>query len=362
MTATQERAAWQAKLDVDILAVGIDRYTWRDVVLAAVLSGDWAELVEGVREGLACRKHLADGGGALDPEEVTAEANEFRYARELLTVHETEAWLERWGLTREDWIEYIERSVLRRRRPSEPAARRDVPVGAVADGIWAEAVCSGALERVARRLASRAAAALGVEDPSLADDGADRLERDAAVDGVLAEMAEQGLAGLVDADQCRARLEHLHALERRFDDFRRRVVTPAAVRAAIQAHALDWVRLRCQSVSFCDEQAAREAACCVREDGEALGAVACAAHAPVVERRVYLEETDLAERSILLSAERDRLLGPLTEVGAHVLVKVVDKILPSPDDPAIRARAEEAVLRVAVEGEVASRVRWEVRL
>lgn len=362
VTATREQPAWRQNITAAVFMVGSERYTWQDVVLAAVLSGDWTELAEHVRGGLACRKSLVDAGGTLDSDEVTAEANDFRYARELLTVEETEAWLERWGLTVDEWIEYVERALLRRRSPSGPAARGDVPADDVADAIWAEAVCSGALERLARRLAGRVAAAASVEGPSHGCKRNEGTERDAALDGVLAEMAKQGLAGLVDTEQCLPRLERLHELERRFELFRRRVVTPTAVRAAIQAHYLDWVRLRCQSVSFADEQTAREAACCVREDGEELGAVARAARATISERWLYLDEMGPAERPIFFSAERQSLLGPLPEVGEYMLVKIVDKILPSADDPTIRVRAEEAVLRAAVECEVASHVRWEARL
>jgi hypothetical protein len=359
---TRERRTEREKTEAVVFGTGDVVCTWQDVVLAAALSGDWAELVERVREGLACRTSLVEAGGVLDPAEVTAEANDFRYARELLTVEETEAWLERWGLTVDQWIEYIERALLRRRSTSEPAARRDVAADDVADAIWAEAVCSGALARLARRLAGWVAAAASVEGPSHGCERNEGSEHDAALDGVLAEMAEQGLAGLVDAQQCRPRLEHLHELERRFARFRRRVVTPAAVRAAVQAHYLDWVRLRCQSVSFTDEQTAREAACCVRDDGEAFGAVARATRATISERWLSLDEMGPAARPILLSAESESLLGPLPELGEYMLVKIMEKVLPSADDPVVRTRAEEAVLSAAVEREVASRVRWEARL
>jgi len=364
VTTTQARSTWQGKLDADVFIAGIERYTWRDVVLAAMLSGEWAELAEQVREVLAGLGQLAAAGRTLDPDEVTAEANEFRYARELLTAEETEAWLAGWGLTADQWMEYIERSVLRRRcrsGPEQQAARCRVSADDLADRVWVEAVCSGTLERLARELAGRAAAAVSLDEPSPIGEGTDRLDCDAAVDGVLAEAAGQGLGSLLAVEQCRVRLAHLRELRRRFEHFRRRVVTPTAVRSSIQAHGLDWIRVRCQSVSFSDEQVALEAACCVREDGQTLDEVARMARVTISERWLGLDETDLPERQTFLSTKPESLLGPLLRGGEYALVRVVEKVLPSFDDPAIQAHAEGAVLRAAVEREVATRVRWHAR-
>lgn len=360
----------QALLSEVVFAVGEQAYRWDDVILAAGLWGEWAGLEEQVRQGLAGQKRLAGMGEALDSADVTAAANRFRYARELLTTEELEAWLCRWVLTTEAWIEQLERSLVRRRWSAEAAqmtARYPVSAEEVDRAIWAEAVCSGELERLATKLAGRAAAAACIGGQTLEGSQAPATEpagasgEHAEVYDVLAEVSAHGLAG-VPARERHARLDHLLALERRFHRFRRQVLTPAALCDAIQTHALDWIRVRCQSAAFSSEQMAREAALCVREDGEALGEVARAAHAPVTERWLYLNEATPAARPLFLSAESPSLLGPLPEVGQYMLVRVAEKIPPSPADPLIRARAEDAVLRTAVNREVNRRVRWEAKL
>jgi len=82
-----------------VFAAGDRDYHWADVVLGAKLWGDWEDLAEEVRQGLACVKRLEDGDEELNPDLVSAAADEFRYERDLVSAQEMEAWLHRWGLT-----------------------------------------------------------------------------------------------------------------------------------------------------------------------------------------------------------------------------------------------------------------------
>src|SRR3989304_2034802 len=112
------------------------------------------------QEGLACLKLLEANDEECDPDEVDAAADEFRYARDLLTAEETEAWLRRWGLTVDAWMDYIRRSILRQQRAAElPAivAAHPVSPDEIAQAIHAEGACSGHFARFAQKLAGRAA-------------------------------------------------------------------------------------------------------------------------------------------------------------------------------------------------------------
>ncbi|HYL79389.1 MAG TPA: hypothetical protein VEU07_01170, partial [Candidatus Acidoferrum sp.] len=65
-----------------MFSVGATTYVWEDVVLAAVLWGDWAGLEREVRDGLACLhsvEDIEDEDEALPEEEITTAAAEFRY-------------------------------------------------------------------------------------------------------------------------------------------------------------------------------------------------------------------------------------------------------------------------------------------
>src|SRR5436309_16135768 len=88
-------------------------YRWQDVVSAAKSWGDWACLARQVREDFARLRAMEAMGVAPTPEDVDAVADEFRYECGLLTVEETEDWLEQRDLTEEAWMEFIRRSATR---------------------------------------------------------------------------------------------------------------------------------------------------------------------------------------------------------------------------------------------------------
>jgi hypothetical protein len=143
-----------------VFSIGDRTYCWGDVILAAVLWGEWAEMEGDVRRGLALLKY-AEETGTLPPErDVSLAVKEFRYEHNLITGEESRTWLETWGLTLNDWRNYFRSSLLRQRPTGDPAELSARYQGAdveVARWLTAEGVCSGRLSRWARRLAGRAA-------------------------------------------------------------------------------------------------------------------------------------------------------------------------------------------------------------
>jgi hypothetical protein len=251
-------------------AVGERRFRYADVVEAARDWGDWARI-----EALA-----REGGDPID-------ADAFRYARELLSGDEMRAWLARWHLDVEDWERWLARELPR--------------------AVLVDAVCSGELERLTRRLAERVAVC----------DSADPA---------------------------------------RFAAWCEAAVTPMAIERVLSAHRLDWTRVRCVLLRTPDEGVAAEAALCVREDGRDLAGVAGDAGLELADERLYLSDTTLGPR--LTGARIGELVGPVAVGGELVLALVTERAAPSPEDPEIRARAREAVAERAVETELLRRVRW----
>ena len=341
-----------------VFVVGGQPYDWADVALAARLWRDWDILEEEVRQGLACVKRLEDADEEPDPDQITAAAEAFRYERDLLTAAETEAWLKLWDLTAESWMAYIERSVLRTEwAPELPeiVARYPAEADEVADAIGAEGVCSGHFVQFAWKLAGRAAVYQRMQ--------ADRANGTFPEGGDerVTEVAGQELPG-IDLSVRREKMVTLARLEPAFARFRELVLTSGAIRDAVNAHHLDWIRLDCRAVSFPDQQMAQEALLCIREDGAELAEVRRAAKSAVHEARFFLDETDAGSRHAFLSAIKGDLLGPLPINGGFSLFRVHDKILPSADDPAVRQRAERDALNRAVQQEINNRVRWQIPL
>ena len=81
-----------------VFSVDGEEFRWEDALLAARLSGEWAELESRTAEGVACARRVEVEGDPLGQDEVSSAAKAFRYARDLLSGDEMEAWLERWEL------------------------------------------------------------------------------------------------------------------------------------------------------------------------------------------------------------------------------------------------------------------------
>jgi hypothetical protein len=268
-------------LERPVFSVGRRQFRWADVAKRV----DWGSLgpVSGVPEA-----ELED-----------AEAR-FRYDRNLVAAEEMEAWLEGWELTVGEWRQYLR--------------------GTLGDGeraAWVAAVCGGALERAARDLAARAAAAEATEEADL----------DRAYNRLVAQ-----------------------------------AVTPDALRSLVEARKADWIRIDCRTLVLPSADGAREAALCVRDDGMALAEVAEQAGVEMREHSLYLEDAADELGKALLSARTGELLGPLPLADRFALVLVDGKVEPTIDDPEILRRAQEAARRRAIEREVVNRVTWHERV
>jgi hypothetical protein len=344
-----------------VFAVAGRRYEWSDVALASILWGDWAKLETEVREGIACAKRSEELGTSPPADMLDAAAAMFRYERDLVSAQAMYAWLEARALTVKAWLDYVRRLVLRRDSPDvvlDAAARYPATEAEVFELIPVDAFCSGHFDRIARKLAGRAAAFDRVTGDAGDVAAADNGEIRKMVESVSAGAAERAIPDL-SPELSRERLAALARLELGFQRFRSKMITGRAVADRVTLHALDWMRFNCRTLALPDEQAAREAALCLREDGVALCDVATMAHARLRDTRFYVHEVDAALREHFLGAQRGELLGPLPTGGEFVLFEIVDKVPPREDDPEIRHRAEEAVLRSALTYEIDQRVRWE---
>ena len=132
----------------------------RDAVLAGVLSGEWQTLHEQVRLGIACEKWMDESEEDLSQGALDLKAREFRCERDLLTAESAKAWFEEWGMTPEEWQDYIHRSVAREtfeKELNEIARRFPVSEAEIEKAIACEAVCGREIEFLSHELAARAA-------------------------------------------------------------------------------------------------------------------------------------------------------------------------------------------------------------
>lgn len=346
-----------------LFTVGRRSYERRDVIAAGILRGEWPAFVEQARRGLACAKRLGDDAEEPASFDLELAAQDFRQARNLVSAEETEAWLVRHGLSYEDWSGYLERSLLRRAWAGEiedVVSRYHVGDEELGRVLHSEAVCSGELRRLAETLAARAA----VCERALSMGGADAPVLD---DLLVARTARECAAALGSSGPNPASAQHwaalaveLASMEATFQACLRRAVTPAAVQAQIGAHRLEWMKLRWRCLVLRDEPAAREAALCLRHDGETLEDVALRVGVAARAEEPLLERVDTAIRAAAVSARPDDLLGPWPVAGGFRLARLVAKVQPTETDAEVRRRAEEEIARSLV-AEALAGVVWHER-
>jgi len=230
-----------------VFSAGSQEYCWEDVVLAAELWGDWTRVRGRLRQGLACLRASEERDTGPDDPDLESAATEFRYVRDLVSAEEMEAWLARWNLTAEGWMDYVRWSLLSQMWSDELAdlVSKYSPEKDEEDRLLlVEAVCSGDLDRFARELAGRVA---------VSERETSREPDDAEIAEVLREfptyLTEGGLSG-VASEACRAKMERLARVEVSFRRFQEEGATPRRIAALIRSRRIDWTRLDLDSVSF----------------------------------------------------------------------------------------------------------------
>jgi hypothetical protein len=310
-----------------------------------------------VHEELAALRWQEVAGTPVAQAAIEAAAAEFRYARGLVSADEMRAWLDGWGLSAREWMDWVRRDHARTmaaRTIDEVTAQHSPAPGELVAALPITFVCSELADRFGRDLAERAAvhAVEGLNDRAVECshvETADALELLSAFGALSVERVRERIAVIGQFDDALA-------------PFRHAALTPAAVRRELDARRLDWIRVDYRTVIFASEHAAREASWCVRRDGLDLDEVVARAGAILRTDRSYLCDVDGALRTGLLGARAGELIGPTRENGCFVLHYVDFKELPSLDDPEMRRRVEDHVLQKALASVVHDHVRWQVAL
>ena len=303
-------------------------FEWADITAAARSDGSWAELEKATRNGLACQKRLAVAGQKLGADVIADAARRFRYARNLLAGDELTAWLAHWELTAEEWHGYLVRMLLRERWMGElidTGSRFSTGADELASAVWVEAVCSGFLTRAADRVAGDAALAVAVGH---AIGGAGEQEHMFARIRVVASRA------------------------------RAAAVSEASIAREVALHRLEWVRIDGEILTVRVEDAAREAALCIRGDGRSLADVAAACDVEPSRLSLYVADADTDLSPALLAAQEGELIGPIRRDEAFALLLIETKTPPSTTDANVRQRAVERIVERAVRRAIDEHVEW----
>jgi hypothetical protein len=326
------------------VSLGDDRLEVTDLVLLGVITGEWAEFESRVREGLACER---DRGEQVGNDEVQAAATAFRYARRLISAADFTGWLHARRLTVAAVSAVLRRSLLRERFGAPAGV--EITDAELATVLWPEALCDGILAALAEQGIGLLVAGERAEatDGSVVDShGSARALRQHAT--AIASLGEH---------EVRSRLARLERLRRAQQHLRQELAVPALLQRKLAEHGLGWISLTGAQFCFDTEGAAREARMLLAEDGMDTDAVGARANTSARRRSLLIEELPAEVRGTFASHMAGEVVGPWAQDQQWHVMKLVAKASASLDDPVLRQRAIDELLRETTERHAAGRVR-----
>ncbi len=118
------------------------------------------------------------------------------------------------------------------------------------------------------------------------------------------------------------------------------------VASYLLSHALDWTRVDIRIAAFSNQDAAREAILCVRDDGMDLAEVARQAGGQVTSSRPMLRELEGVLRSRLLGAAKGAVVGPIVQGKQWLIIQVCDKKAPCAEDAELTTLVKQHLARM----------------
>jgi hypothetical protein len=238
-------------------------FVWQDVVDWMRDDGKWSAATRRAAEGMTL---AAAGAAGPSADELRAGAQRFRRARRLVAGEDLLRWLAHWGISEEEWVDWLDRTL---RREAQTAPSR-LTRAADEQATWVEVVCSGDLEMAADALAR-----------------------------ALGAWAERTGGAPPPAE------DSFEAIRQAAEDLGSAPVPRAEVERTIATNAAGWVQVAFEWSDFGTSDAAREAIAAMRDDGASLAALAELAHAECDEAVVRAEDLDARTRAVAVSAPLD---------------------------------------------------------
>jgi len=332
--------------DLIVCACGNNEYSARDVIEAAFFRGEaepvWIEFLRGAAaEDRAVEQELDLPDGAIEDA-----AEEFRYQHDLITAEETEQWLADHRLTMADFTDYFSRQYWRTNLDEKiepetvgfaraPAELRETFV--------AEVILSGALDRWSNPLMWRLAA-LAMDASEKADHESTARELKVFLERNKMDAAKLKL-WLDEIGRDEEWLDQMLAMEEAYRAQCDSVLTSQAQTKEMATMRLPLTRFAAEMIEVESGDAAKEALFCIREDGMSMKDVATEGRYPY--RTISFLQEDIPDnlQQKFLSVVAGDVLEPLPRGDGFQLYRVTEKIEPRADDPAVRQRVDERILR-----------------
>ena len=329
--------------DLVLCACGDQEYTARDAMEAALFRGDLEQNWTEFQRRVAAEKRADELDQELDEDAFDAAAEAFRYEHDLITAEETEQWLAARGLTLDNFSDYFVRqywggAVTEKVEP-EGIDYLSAPID-LRDLFTVEVILSGQLEQWTTQLGWRLAAFAAEKDVDPESAAAERrsfCERNRMGPAELAGW----LGRLGRDDEWFDRHAAMAAAYRRQCAS---LLVPNAHQKELAMLQLALTRFETEVIELESRDAAQEALFCVREDGMSMEEVASEGRYPFRRVEFLFEDLPNEVQQKFLSVASGQVLEPMNRGDGFELCRVILKIEPRVDDPAIRLRIEQRLL------------------
>jgi hypothetical protein len=322
---------------------GNEEFTARDIIDAAFFRGDVDLAWEQFLYRMAANERADELDLELNDDAFDAAAEQFRYNHDLITAEETEQWLGVRGLSLENFSEFFTRqqwgaAELEEVKP-QAIEFEDAPAD-LRDTFTIDLILSGQLDWMTTVLSWRLAA-LAVDKEIAAE----------LVEGRRKKFFERTS---MDEKELAVWLEKLGRNAEWFDwqctlgaAYQKRcaaVLVPNAAKRELSSLRLPLTKFEIEVMELESRDAAHEALFCVREDGMSMEEVATEGRYPFRRLEFILEDLAPEVQQKFLSVSAGQVLEPMEKSDGFDLCRVVRKIEPQENDPAIVSRIEQRLL------------------
>jgi hypothetical protein len=329
--------------DLVLCACGDREYRTRDVIEAGLWRGELDEVWNRFLMRLEAEKRADEQELDFEGDELDRAAEAFRYERDLITAEETEQWLAARSLTLDDFTDYFHRQCWGTTLEEEietPATPYINSSDNLRQLFAAELILSGDIDWLTTNLMWRLAAG--------------KAEKEIAPENISAEKENFFSRQGIGSSQLGSWLEALGRDAAWFDEmvtmeaaYQQRcggVLSPNALKHELGSLRLPLTRFETEVIELESLDAAHEATFCVTEDGMSMQEVASEGRYPFRELTFLLEDLAPEVQQMFMSISAGDLLNPIPRGDGFELCRVIKKIEPNAEDPAVKQRVEQRLL------------------
>ncbi len=341
-------------LNLPAFEAGGRSFLFRDVLQAAAVRGNLDSFLQQTVRAWQAMAQAQESGLESERTSVEALMEEYRYERDLVSAEETERWLERWGLTPEDFLDYFTRQYWVNCDSGSGISGPDLEPPEWSNLWIADMVLSGEWVRWARQLATEVVCGLDVQ-PASTEGMQPLLDRFKQGRGWSEGTWAQWLT---DWELQPARVAEILRRQEIVQNRQRKALSPSARELVVDEQRMALVRVDLEVVGFDSEEAAKEGYSCAVSDGLSLELVARESGYTLEHRSFFLRDLPDGLKMAVLSAYPGAILPPHPEGGMVDVYRVVRHTEPTLADPEVSG-AIDAILIQRHFGDLESReVRW----